>query len=627
MKNKVRNLIVITHLSHNFIMMQQRPFYEIFSSSRYRLRYGHAYDPLNIAKVIKDTSEQFDEIPEADFDQMIKTLTVGGASSVIALRRDPNIITSLCTNFPTKINKKHIDKIIKAMKSPSYPKYCIDAITDIGHVLTKTQLKYLISAGYDMMSGMDTMNYDEFIALFDNNEYTNNLRYALSSNYDESPNLLDEKIREMNNLRVKYDIKFDSKFIDTIMTKVYKGLLLDLNSLINIHIVAKSLDIFFDKNQLKNILSNYTFRDLISYYEEARFDDDHKSMLLKRICNYYPCTESTIDRDFILDFRDKFTIIKLIVHPSLTNYNPLEDLFYMLVEMGQFACEYLNHLLKFKYLNYDDFLLYLLSLGFDNDNATIMHEYISKNNIKIHDDYLPFFYMFTNCNMINILLDNKIMPTSENILQCTRFEQLISIQNTDVFLDEKIINYIDMVTNPNYNNTEPFLVLSEENFIEIYNSLNKKDREIIIRTPIQNVLKLGTIVRYDIRLTKQYLMHMILYGHWRSIIKLLCFTNKYDYLYNMFDIEMILQIPSMIARMWFLNNIYNSSTKLYVLSIPSNYQKLFVTPCNIFDTKLNLNIDMANLLKSNLINDVNVIQNNIIANKQSARKLYVSNNK
>lgn len=605
----------------------QSPFYEIKHASRYRLRYANAYDAVNIVKIIKDTHATWGEngVSDADFEQMIMILTISGMSSIIACRRDPEIITTLCTCFPTKMNKKHIDRLIKTMKKTSYPKKCIDAISNLGHVFTKTQLKLLIAAGYDMMSGMETMNYDEFIALFNNEEYTNDLRYALSVKYDDSPHLLDERIKTMNDLRAKYDIKFDKKFIDTIMTKVYKGGMLNLTTLLNIHLVAKKLDIIFDREQLKHILKNYAFRDLITYYDEARCTNDQKCMLLKCICDYYG--PSIIDREFILDFYDRIDIIKLIIHPSMTNYNPLEDLFFMLVQMGTRAWEYLDHLLEYKYLNYDDFLLYLLSLGFDNDQATIMHKHINNNNIKIHDDYLPFFYMFTNPEVLNILFDNKIMPTTENILQCTTKNQLLYIQNTDVFLDEKIIQYIETTTNKNYCESEPIFELSQEHFIEIFHSLSKRDKEIIMRIPIQHILRLGTIIRYDIKLTKQYVQYMILYGHWKNLIKLLCFTNKYDYLYNMFDIDMILLIPTIIARMWFLNNIFNSSSKLYVLSIPSNYQKLIKTPYNIFDVKLNLEIDVANLLKSDVINDVKFIQNNIIANKQAIRKTYVINNK
>lgn len=604
----------------------QRPFHEIINASKYRLKYVNAYDPFSIIKIIKDTAQQVNVndiyISDADFDNMIKALTSGGMSSAIASRKEPGIITSLCTHFPTKITKKHIDKMIKCMDKKSYPKSCVDAISNIGHVFTKSQMKHLIASGYDMISDIGEMNYDEFLAFFNNVDYVNELRYALSAKYDESPHILNHKIKSMNDLRLKYNIKFDTKFIDIIVTKVFSNNF-TLNSLFNVHLLAKNMEMDFDKNQFKNILRIILLRDLVSYYEESKCSDDQKCMLFKNICDYYG--PSVIDRDLILDFCDKFSIIKLIIHPFLTDYNPLDDLFYMLTQISPLdTCEYLKHLLKLKYLNYDDFLLYLLSLGYDDNNATLLREYIGQNN-KIHDDYLPFFYMFTNSSTLMILFDNKIMPMPENVLQCTKIEQLTYIKDTDVFMDDKNIKFIETITDKNYYESNIFFELSQEHFLELYYSLTKKDREIIIRIPIQNVLKLGTIIRYDIKLTKQYLTYLILYGYWRDILKLLCFTNKYDYLYSMFDIDMILHVPTMIARMWFLNNIYNSSLKLYKLSIPSNYHKLMKIPCNVFDLKLNLDIDMANLLKLNIINDVKTMHNNVIESKQAIRKSYILN--
>jgi hypothetical protein len=613
------------------------PFYDIFIAGKYRLRYALAYGtPVNIPKIIKNTSLQYGAqgVTDEDFDKLINQLTSGGnISSVIACRKDPEIIYSLCAHFPTKIGKKHLDKIIKVMVAASYSKHCIEALLNIGHSFTKSQIKYLLSVGYDMTSNLETMEYDEFIAMFDDIHYIADFKHAIVTNYSANPQVLDEKIKTMNNFRVKYGIVFDgTDFINVMMKKVY-SFPMDLNTILNVHFVAKSIGVAnFDVNQLKYVLKNYSIDygiNLNCLNDPATLSlVDKKRCVFFQICEYYQSNNrSVIDREFILDFRDQINIIIFILHPSLTDYDPLEDLFYLLVEIREKAnvSIFLDHLLKHNYLIYDEFMFYLLSLGFGNDHIPIMRQYVEKKDTKIHEDYLPFFYMFTNLDSIDILLDYKILPTPENIYQCVTQKQLKGIQNTDVILDRDVTKYINMVTNINYDNESKSVCqeLSDTDFLEIYNSLNKNDKDIIVRIPIKDLLDLGTIIRYNIRLTKEYLLCFILYGQWKSIILLLCLTDKYDYLYNMFDFEMILQFPEMMTRMWFWNNILNSSRKLYVLTVPSNYQKLIEYPCNIFDLKLNLNVDVANLLKSNIINDVNTIQNNILMNKQDIRRSYI----
>lgn len=611
-----------------YISAMLKPFQTIVDSPRYHLRYANWYNSVNITQVIKDTHVQYmDNISDQDFNNLITALTNGGmTSSPISMRKDPTIIMALCEYFPKQITKKHIDKLIRTMEKRSYPKTCINALSEIIGTFTKSQLKHLISAGYDMMSGMDSMSYDEFTAQFDNMEYMHELRQAIMTNHNDTPHVLDEKIKKMNDMRLMYNIQFDTKFIDTLLVKYNSGFQITLTALLNVHIIAKNMGVLFDNNQLKNILKTYTICDFVPNNREYYCDDNSKCMLLKCICDYYPCTTNEItiiDREFILDLCDKIRIIKILINPLLTNYNPLEDLFYILTETGADACEFLQHLLKLNYLNYDDFLLYLLSLGYDDTNATILREYINQKN-NFHDNYLSFFYMFSNTGTFEILFDNKMIPTSENILQCTKREQLLYIQNTDIYMNENSIEYIGKIMDVNQVESTQQFDLIPEHFLEIYNSLDKKSREIIARIPISRILKFGTIIRYDIKLTKQYLVHLITYGHWRNIVKLLCLTNKYDYLYDLFDIDMIMYIPSVIARMWFLNNIYNSSSKLYILSVPSNYHSLTKTPCNVFDLKLNLDIDVSILLKENIINNIKIIQDQINDNKQKIRKLYIA---
>jgi len=466
------------------------PFYDIFIAGKYRLRYAHAYGtPVNIPKIIKNTSLQYGAqgVTDDEFDILINQLTSGGnISSVIAYRKDPEIISSLCEHFPTKIGKKHLDKIIRAMVVGSYPKYCIDALLNTGHSFTKLQIKYLMSVGYDMTSNLETMEYDEFIAMFDNIHYIADLKRAIVTNYSANPQILDERIKTMNNLRVKYGIIFDgTDFFNVMMKKVYSSTM-DFNTILNVHLVVKSMGVVnFDVNQLKNVLFNY----FIDYGINLNCSNDpailslvdEKRRIFFHICEYYQSNNrSVIDRKFILDFRDRINVIMFLLHPSLTDYDPLEDLFYLLVEIREKAnvSIFLDHLLKHNYLIYDEFMFYLLSLGFGNDHIPIMREYVNNKKTKIHEKYLPFFYMFTNFDSIDILLDHKILPTLENIYQCVTQKQLEGIQNTDVILDKNVTKYINMVTNVNHNDKSESLCqeLSDADFLEIYNSLNKHDK-------------------------------------------------------------------------------------------------------------------------------------------------------
>ena len=583
----------------------QKPFEVIFNAPDYMLRYLHRNDRIKISEDIQKTYEQYGQegVNDIDFNKLITLLTNGASHSVISHRRDPVIILTLCACFPKKLNKKYIDSIIKCINSHSYPQSTIDEITKTGYTFTPQQIKTLHGMGYLMLTTLKTMSYDEFTSLFDNPTFISNIEINIGVDYNQNKDSINGKIDMLKNICYKYNIKLEPSILMILLKKIEQKIRVSsdwLNIIINIHIIVDKLGAGFVNETLLNILVNYNLFNFNIPNPIIQYDK------IKQLINYYD--KSVINREFILKNILNMYMFQTLIHPGITDYNPVEDIYIILGQIKNSHCIeiYLRHLLNHYYLKYDEFLLYLLSLGFDR-NCIILNEYLKKNNMMIDDKYINNFFTFSDGESINMLSECKILPTMENILQCTQEKQLRYINNTNIFLDDQSEKYINLITNENYSDCIKHNI-DEENFIEIYNSVNDKDKKILSRIPMNEILNFSTIVRYDIKLTKSYVTYMIMYGYLNDIIMLIYLSNKNNYLIEMFDIDMIILIPGALGRMWMMNNCYNGNIQAYIL------------PDNLFDNKFYLDIDIKNLMEKQTINNINDIKTSVLTKKETIRR-------
>ncbi len=590
----------------------QKPFEVIFNAPDYRLRYTYRNDSINIGEDIEKTLIQYGEegVSDIHFNKLINLLTNGASHSVLAHRKDPRIISKLCSCFPKMLNKKYIDSIIKCINSNSYPQSSIDEIINAGLSFSLQQIKTLHSNGYLMLNTLKTMNYEEFISLFENSTFFANIEANIGVDYDDDQNkyLINDKIIALKSICDKYNIIVEPNILKIILNKMVQKIRMShdwLNIIINVHIIVEKLSAGFANETLLEIFVNYNLFNINDAQPIIRYDK------IKQLINYYD--KSIITRDFILKNILNVNLFKTLIHPSITEYNPVEDIYVIVgqIKDSYYIVKYIEHLIEHNYLKYDEFLLYLLSLGFDK-NCTILNKYLKINNMFIDEKYINNFFTFSDGESINMISDCKILPTMDNILQCTKKEQLRLIQNTNIFLDDQSEKYINLITNENYTES-PKLNINEEIFLEIYNSVNEKDKQILSRISFNDILNISTIIRYDIKLSKTYVTYMTIYGYLNEIILLIYLSNNNNYLIEMFDIELILLIPSTLGRMWMLNNCYHGNICCYIL------------PDNLYDNKFNLEFDLNNLMKIPIINNINDIKNCVLTKKETNRRIMMEN--
>lgn len=618
--------------------MELQPFEKIITSNKNALRYDYWYSgacKINIANIIQTTHEEFEnDVTQKDFDKMITTITNGSkSSSALVSRRDPNIIKNICILFPKYLTTKNVDNIIKCVSPSIYPEVVTD-IASTGYEFKESQIKVLNNAGYNMASHCKKMSYTEFLSLFDNDYFFNELRDILMIDCFKSSEKLNPMIQKLNDLREKFKFEVKTDFITYIMNKkieVYEKNRIDI--IVNLHVLAKELGVKIDEQHMRDFVINHSASLSINMVYDTKMDNNvilYSNVNDKKFYEKFRKLLDLYDDTFMIDremlicciqnetkkYKSVNSVIN-IVHPSLTNYDPVEDIFYILYVLER-SHEYapplcIKHLLHFGYLRYDDFILLLISLGFTNNGASVSFDnanvvdmdifknYLKKNNQSIDPNYVDNFFTFCNSYILDILSEYKILPTYERIMCCTYESQIQNMVENSFFLEDITEEYINNIIqnkcyDKDYDELSVPFVQSRGAFLKIYNSLTERDQKILERLDINLMFLPENIIRYDIYLTTEYVQQMLLHGYWKTIVCLLHLSDTYKYLLELIDINMVITINSYIGRLWFMNNIFEGK------------RDNFVVNSRFFDIKLNVERDVTKLLSKPIVNDPIMIQ-------------------
>jgi hypothetical protein len=337
------------------------PFQEIFERDRYTLKCTWMANVINISGCIKATYDQYGPlgIKSRDFSKMITKISTGTSSnSVLSARQDPSIIMAICQYFPTYLNNKDVEKIIKCfgVGKKTYPQECVDAIVGTGYVFTESQIKDLCSLGYTMLKLLKSMTYNEFISQFNAIDFWTTFEEGLSADYEIIPELINNKINTLKEICDRFKIKLEPTFVNTIVGKFkkVKDRTNCMNMVLNVHIIAEKLGMVFDINTFKGLTeNNITFYSL----DHSDKNDEYNREKLLKIIQYYG---KPIDREFILNNLNP-KIFSGFLHPMITDYEPIEDIFFIIFESDMLELsDYIKHMLKYNYLLYDDFLLFII---------------------------------------------------------------------------------------------------------------------------------------------------------------------------------------------------------------------------------------------------------------------------
>ena len=155
-----------------------------------------------------------------------------------------------------------------------------------------------------------------------------------------------------------------------------------------------------------------------------------------------------------------------------------------------------------------------------------------------------------------------------------------------IFLNDEKKQFIDKIMRPERGcYSSPSSEMSDSDFVNIYNSLNKRDKLVAIRLPKNMIVNVSTIVRYNLTITKKMIEYKLINDQWKEIVSLLHLSKNYDYVIDFLDVETIMIASSYIARNWFMNNLINSDTK-----------SLAITN-KIFDLRPHIEKDVEDLVK------------------------------
>lgn len=560
---------------------------------------------INVVQCIEDTFKQFDvDITPDDFARLIYRLTRGTYYSVISYRGEPKIITAICEYYGYLLNEKYVDDIIDCVTIVSYPYLCTD-ITKTGYKFTKSQIDKLIKKEYCMLGIVDSMEYKFFIknichrsydALYQemikppfnrdqNNENAINVPEGVKEHITKYIRMYGIVLREtfivdMLSYRIQY---YNNKYNETTLI------------ILRMHQLAKELGFQFSKKVFK-MLVEYVLNFM--YMEEAD---------IEKLLSYYP-DKDIIDRELVLDLFNDYTIT-LYMKPKYTSYNPRDDIFLLIYKFDNPLDKIIviGHLLKYEYLKYDSLFLFLMSI--DSDIADVyLEKYIKVCGSELNSMIVRNLFVFGSAKTLEILEYYKYIPTYENIKLSIFPDQLCVFRGRTIFIDDKTERYITLIKEPDQdidekkdqNTQKNYNLCSRFAFIEVYNSLSARDKEIAVRSPSLSSLRLFTvynILRYRPTITKEYLHWMLVYS-WDTVVTLLHLSRSFNYLLDMIDLETIAIIPSNIGRLWLLTHVIEADAESFaprntLLDKPRHVQEDY----NTFIKNTAPQFDIANIKK------------------------------
>lgn len=526
-----------------------KPFERIVNGSRYTLRYAWGNNQVDIPGEILQTFNNYgqDLVTQRDFDQMISKLTVGASSSALYYKRDPSIITNICVCFPNFLTVKVVDNLIKCFNS-GYSMACVTEISNTGYIYTKAQIRKLNSLGYLMLDSINEMSYQEFLSLFDNNDFVTDFRTDLSSNVEA---VIQKKINRLKGIVDKFEIKVEPGLVEVLINRIssYSYHEPSIEAVYNVHVIAKALGVEFTKDTLLRVMTSRTYAcssGNTAYYSKIR-----------KIINFY---DVELGRDDILSHTIEKTgnvairTFKTMIHPRISSYDPAVDIKQMIAMSDEYDYQIgnrLHHLLTNGYLCYDQFFLFLVSMT--GNCAALLHKCISLG-LPLSNQTVRNIFTFCDDNkIIDLFTDNKIFPTTELVKCCTERRVLEHIRETSIFIDADTEKFIDRVLKLENSET---IDISPQKFIDIYESLSSRDKKIVERLTYREIMLARTIVRYNIGLTEKYVEYLLLHN-WKEIVKLLYISHRYRYVTNMIDPEVAQFMPTALGRIWIFNNVIN----------------------------------------------------------------------
>jgi len=527
------------------------PFHYLRKASLYELTSRwHGKDDL-IECLNKTAIDHELNITYSDVDFMICCLTKGNTNSALSNKSDEknDLYALICKKYSKFINPKIVDKMLKCMSQYKKPNNdWIEILQKNGYIFTKSQLKTLYELGYIILNGIKSMNLDDLKSLMKIDGFFGEIRDSLNSNN------IDNVIAKLSPLIIQFKIQIDCEFLLYLIgyTQISS---ITLDYLLNCHNVQNILwdlinkdqkEFCADQDQDQMKFSTNNLNDVFKNVSCIKYDSPDSIQKVKSILSFYSINNAHLTRGIFLN--NDLHFFELIAHPSLTDYNPINDIYYWINRWGEPSYELIEQLIMKKYIKYDQFLMNLYSLGFGGGGSIDLNKL---SDMGIQPTQKQIDRMFRLGIDIESLLENRFVPTSEQ-LHTIMSPCAMEIINSSYYcssLSLKLKNQMDHERNI-------FKAInSKYDSLEVFLSLSKRDQYIFERLSTNDWTNISTILLYDIHLTKSLLILMMYDDMWESIVKLIHISTKYDYVIDLIDNKVVECCSSYTARVWLRKNI------------------------------------------------------------------------
>jgi len=536
----------------NINVQPNQPFHYIMNTNDYILSCTYR-DGGRFIKSINDTITHMKNLVTTDdLTQMLQKITRGGRRSILSTRLidTQNIIEIIVSAFGQLMDRKLVTLIIKTLTPNKLASSrWITALKQKGYRFDDKQNNDLCDSGYMASEVTGKMTYyDIFIpviregtvhSVFINdsilmnnryNEYVTRVRGAVDNKSIQLPdNLL---ITTLNYLQPINTIK-----IMDIVKYIYK-----------LHCFVEEVD-----GSITNTFDQLI--DQMTKYIKPGIDflkDDAAYVFSKKIISFYQHPD-------LEQYADNLHILSIFMFSDIPNYNPIRNIFYLYEIHGY---RIIDMLVSRGYIDG----LSIMGRALINSLHIVQHPDL--NNImcrniptleldRLVDNYVTFGIDFTELCEYKYILTNKyvdrmiMVPSLSNInrtINGTSYSRMIY----DLYVQTPIVR----------SSYDP-LIFSRY----IYQSLSKRDQEILSRIDIYEWAMVKTILRYDITITKELLVALMLNNQIVGLIRLLCSHPKYDPVIHLFDQSIAEYAINLNERRWIRRNILENKPNSFAINL------------------------------------------------------------
>jgi len=521
------------------IQMDEYPFQYIMESQHYLLTNTYRENGRFMKSINDAVTNMKHRVFLKDLSLLINKLTIGATRSILSYRliNDRNIIDLLVTAFGTIMNKKMIDQIIKTIQQRALvPSEWITCLKNQGYQFDERQIKDLNLIGYTIFELTGRLSYyDIFIPAIRKGNY----HHIFNNDIDQKND---------------YYLSFVSEIKDALENKLFE---LPTNILIN---TINYLPPLVNANALtcvKYISGLHDFINMISGNITNTFDEliDQIIKIIKCECDYaeimtfeYSKKIASYYKDINLDkYMDNRLIMSLFMFPDIQDYNPQNDLLYLYEAHGPIFIDQIKGRGYFNNLSVINIaLINSLHITKQSDLDSILCKRINFDHIdRFVDNYTIFSNDFHELCEYKYILTDKYVDLIIHVISLTNINRTINYTSYSRMI-QQLYNQ-SVVVSSAYN--------PDDFSIYIYQSLSKRDQDILSRISIYEWALVKTVLRYDLTITKELLLALLLNNQLINVIRLMCSHPKYDPIIQLFDPSIVECVLQMNERRWIRKNI------------------------------------------------------------------------